>query len=85
MRRCEILLAFLLLMFVVSSSFAGVEYVVGNDTGSMGAQKGQGMVEYAIIIAFVVAISVVLIGVRPELAQGIGAIAERAASFLGSF
>lgn len=60
-------------------------YVVGNDTESMRTQKGQGMVEYALIIAFVVALSVVLFVMRPELAQGIGAIADRASNLLDTF
>lgn len=56
-----------------------------NDVEPLESQKGQGMVEYALVIAFVVALSVVLFVTRPELAQGIGAIADRASNLLETF
>lgn len=58
--------------------------VIVNVPESLTGQKGQGMVEYALIIAFVVAVSVALFVTRPELAQGIGAIMDRAANLLES-
>ena len=46
-------------------------------------QKAQGMVEYALIIGFVVAIGVVLLMVRPEMREAIGEVFTNAAEALG--
>ena len=46
-------------------------------------QKAQGMVEYALVIAFVVALGIVLLAVRPELSETIGNVLDNAVEVLG--
>ena len=46
-------------------------------------QKAQGMVEYALVIAFVVALGIVLLAVRPELSETIGNVLDNAVEALG--
>lgn len=48
-------------------------------------QKGQGMVEYALIIAFVVVVSVALALSRPEIAREIMGVMSYAASIFEGF
>ena len=52
-------------------------------TGKPSGEKGQGLVEYALILAFVVALSMVLLAVRPELRESIAAVFGRMAELLG--
>ena len=47
-------------------------------------QKAQGMVEYALILAFVIVISVALAISRPELAKEISGVMDHAASLFSS-
>ena len=48
-------------------------------------QKAQGMVEYALIIAFVVGIGVTLLTVRPEMKEAVGNVYDHAAEVMRSF
>ncbi len=60
-------------------------HVIEYSLDVIGRQKGQGMVEYALVIAFVVAIAVVLFTTRPELSHSISGVMENASSTLKDF
>ncbi len=59
-------------------------HVVWKDFARVSRQSGQGMVEYALILGFVVVISTVLFITRPELAEGIEGITERVTNLIDS-
>ena len=47
-------------------------------------QKAQGMVEYALIIAFVVALGMILLTVRPEMKDALGEVFNGTAEVVSS-
>ena len=52
-------------------------------TAGTSGQEGQGLVEYALVLAFIVVLSMVLLTVRPELRDSITAVFDRMAELLG--
>ncbi len=47
-------------------------------------QRGQSLVEYALLLAFVVGLCAVLLLVRPDFREAIGGIYESAATMMGT-
>ena len=61
----------------------GVNEMRDDLTEKTRGQEGQGLVEYALVLAFIIILGVVLLTVRPELRDSITAVFERMAGLLG--